>query len=1392
MARLGTVEANAQRMLDATESTIIADGKHLKAIETCVASLKVRGLELGHELFTTYVKDALDERALVEGEKALSIPHGTRGRRTKPSVVVAVLMKHLNALRDSLISCKFYEAFVAGIKTEHYESRLYIIRVLLERVPRERMDVLKALVEVLHRALYGFTVARSSTASVEDDARLHALAVMFAPALCRADKDTRVRDENAILIIGTILREFRYLILLEKQIVFVESRPKIKLGFGAAKGDDEDSETTSYTGLYEDRLLLREKTEANVALSTFAFNPTDILREVRVKSDRQRSRVLMNESKLPPWLQEHSIDFWQPSAFPPMFNWEPTDEHDGDADRAKKLRKRVKDRRRRRPFGHSIEGEEAQTSGSGVSASEEYASDKFVQESDIEGHEIEHDYDGESGDDEVPVIITRRARDLSGDIKTSVRESGDRRRGAAKKTFTQQASKSEIPGVLASAVHAASEHLHKTIPLLHSMRKSGERRGDPSVARSRRTSGNARRHSGAHGHGEDDDFKSEYDDDDDDFSFDEEYYSDSEVGDGLTSPFTDALSTLPGKARVEGAGSMSSLLDIELPIATPMTSSAVALTPEQERYLLALYKDGELKEALQNLVHVTGQVDVDDDTMNNSSSVNEEIETLIKFAALVKAKKLSKVQGLGDDASSRNKFTKELLALFKEIEADDIAPGTVLKADSKLAKSMLGDSSIEEITASQVEAFQTTSTSRDEPLITVTDLESTKARLNLEHLTGAVKPAPKVQLPPASAPAPPPAPPPPPPAPAATRKKSTVVPPPPPPPPVPQGGNAKKASPPPPPPPPPSKAARKVSAAPPPPPPPPGFKSSKTVPSGSVPAPPPPPPPPPGAASKLSAPPPPPPPPPPGFKSSAAVAPPPPPPPPAPPGFKSSAVVPPPPPPPPGTIGIAAIASAHMWAQKARKKVKMLHWEKLQGGAIGGTVWENANTSDLLLNLEQLDNMFAIEDAKAKAKVAKKQRSVTLIDQKRSLNVSIQLAGLRMPFARIKDALIAMDDHVLQSEQLEVIAASIPTSAETKLILDYKGSKEELATVEQYFMHIMQIPRLEGRVNSLLYKSTALDTLKRVREDYTLLADASACLRKSNLFVKVLQGILVVGNHLNTGSYRGAASGFRLDMLLRLKDFKAIDRKTSLLHFVYQEIRKTDAEIENLSTELETVRKAAALSIETTSANLEKMKSGLKSVKDEILHAAGVLSEEVHASFYAKMAPFSEEMDENLAKASEMSLNALAAVKDVTEFYGEPFKSDNPTYVLRIVSEFLSIFDKLRDTIKAEEAAAALKERLEKARKEQKAFKLKLKPPSPVRTFDTVDAVHAELMRKTKKISPIRSGNSPRSPTKSPTSPTRLSPRAKFLVNNATKKSGGSPRKLESEFFKDDDGAQTN
>jgi hypothetical protein len=212
------------------------------------------------------------------------------------------------------------------------------------------------------------------------------------------------------------------------------------------------------------------------------------------------------------------------------------------------------------------------------------------------------------------------------------------------------------------------------------------------------------------------------------------------------------------------------------------------------------------------------------------------------------------------------------------------------------------------------------------------------------------------------------------------------------------------------------------------------------------------------------------------------------------------------------------------------------------------------------------------------------------------------------------------------------------------------------------------------------------------------------------------------------------------------------------------------------------VKKAAMISIETTSAALDKLKLGLDKVKEEILHTAGILSEEVHSSFHAKMAPFAENMDESLMDVSKLSVDAMNMAKQVTEFYGESYKPDNPIHVLRVVSEFLNIFDNVRDSINADEAAELLRLKLEKARSEQKALKLKLSPKQkPVRMFDKVDAVHAELISKTKKISPIRSGG--KSMKKSPTKESPVSPRTKFLALREKKEAGTSPRKkLEGDF----------
>ena len=70
-------------------------------------------------------------------------------------------------------------------------------------------------------------------------------------------------------------------------------------------------------------------------------------------------------------------------------------------------------------------------------------------------------------------------------------------------------------------------------------------------------------------------------------------------------------------------------------------------------------------------------------------------------------------------------------------------------------------------------------------------------------------------------------------------------------------------------------------------------------------------------------------------------------------------------------------------------------------------------------------------------------------------------------------------------------------------------------------------------------------------------------LKGSRLFLKLLEAVLQAGNRMNVGTNRGQAKAFKLDTLLKLADVKGTDGKTTLLHFVVQEIvRSEDAKSE--------------------------------------------------------------------------------------------------------------------------------------------------------------------------------------------------------------------------------------
>lgn len=212
----------------------------------------------------------------------------------------------------------------------------------------------------------------------------------------------------------------------------------------------------------------------------------------------------------------------------------------------------------------------------------------------------------------------------------------------------------------------------------------------------------------------------------------------------------------------------------------------------------------------------------------------------------------------------------------------------------------------------------------------------------------------------------------------------------------------------------------------------------------------------------------------------------------------------------------------------------------------------------------------------------------------------------------------------------------------------------------------------------------------------------SACddLKGSRLFLKLLEAVLRTGNRMNVGTNRGQAKAFKLDTLLKLADVKGTDGKTTLLHFVVQEIvRSEDAKSEKatesqtrnmvkdeqfrkqglkvvsgLSTELGNVKKAASMDFDVLHSYLSKLEAGLAKIKSVLLLEKQCTQGQ---NFLATMLDFLKEAEMEIEHVMCQENRALGRVKEITKyFHGDAAKEEaHPLRIFMVVRDFLSMLD---------------------------------------------------------------------------------------------------------------------
>ncbi|CAL8254915.1 unnamed protein product [Lota lota] len=499
----------------------------------------------------------------------------------------------------------------------------------------------------------------------------------------------------------------------------------------------------------------------------------------------------------------------------------------------------------------------------------------------------------------------------------------------------------------------------------------------------------------------------------------------------------------------------------------------------------------------------------------------------------------------------------------------------------------------------------------------------------------------------------------------------STCPPPPPPPPLP--GHGLSLPPPPPPPPLPG------SAAPPPPPPLPGQAHP----------PPPPPPLPPGFG------PPPPPPPPPGFG---------PPPPPPPPGMGPPPPPPPPgmgPPPPPGPMPsmMAPAAAPGKAVVEPSKPMKPLYWTRIQLHAkkhSGSLVWEKIEEPTVDFN--DFVELFSKSTVKEKKKPisdtiskSKAKQVAKLLSNKRSQAVGILMSSIHLDMKDIQNAILNMDNSVVDLETLQALYENRAQDDEMDKIQKHIKStaeKEEakpLDKPEQFLFQLSQIPNFSERVFCILFQSAFHECISSVLRKVEILQTVCKTLQSGECVMQILGLVLAFGNFMNGGNRsRGQADGFTLDILPKLKDVKSSDNSQSLLSYIvayYLRHFDEDAGRESCVYPLpepQDLFQASQMKFEDFQRDLRKLRKDLNVCSAQTEKVFKSSSEE-------NLQPFKDEMETFLKQAKtelEVQEKQLAATEEIflelTVFFSAKPRSGekevSPNTLFSVWHEFTSDF----------------------------------------------------------------------------------------------------------------------
>lgn len=277
----------------------------------------------------------------------------------------------------------------------------------------------------------------------------------------------------------------------------------------------------------------------------------------------------------------------------------------------------------------------------------------------------------------------------------------------------------------------------------------------------------------------------------------------------------------------------------------------------------------------------------------------------------------------------------------------------------------------------------------------------------------------------------------------------------------------------------------------------------------------------------------------------------------------------------------------------------------------------------------------------------------------------------------LKAAVLSLDQSILTEALVTQFIGLAPKDQDLRVLSDYEGDPLKLRRAEHFLLEMSRIAGYENRLKCLAFKTAFAERIVYLSKSITTVVKAFQSLRDSELFPKLLELILVVGNFLNSGSFAGNFYGFRITSLNKLADTKGTAGKTTLLEYIAGSVEEKFPEILGFTVELSPVTEGAKVCAQAVREEFLELKSkfGILEIEIDRVRSTGIAD---HTdTFLTVMEPFYEKAQADISGIESLYQEMEDLVIHVAELYAEDPQKVNPEDFLNVFSTFLNSFNVL-------------------------------------------------------------------------------------------------------------------